>query len=82
MKKSCNLLMYSLIFFCFFAFVKPGMAQAPPPPPGEKGGSSNQDPASGAPIDGGLGILLALGAGYGAWKWVKCGAKKKQALEL
>ncbi|MBU1370282.1 MAG: hypothetical protein KJ578_12775 [Bacteroidetes bacterium] len=50
-------------------------AQAPPPPPDGHGGTGNA-PAEGggAPIGGGLGILLALGAAYGgrkvyrAWK--------------
>jgi len=42
---------------------------APPPPPGGHGSSQNQ-PANGggAPIGGGLGILLALGAAYGGRK--------------
>lgn len=38
---------------------------AQPPPPGEHGGDGNQQPA---PIGGGLLILLALGAAYGAKK--------------
>ena len=40
----------------------------PPPPGGGHGGGGNQQ---GAPIDGGMGILLVLGAGYGAWKIYK-----------
>jgi len=36
----------------------------PPPPPGEHGEPGNQN-AGNAPIDGGLGILLVLGAAYG-----------------
>lgn len=48
--------------------VKPAQAE-PPKPPSGTGTSGNQGPQpSGAPIDGGLGILLALGAGYGAKK--------------
>ncbi|MDA3943784.1 MAG: hypothetical protein PF694_09640 [Bacteroidetes bacterium] len=49
-------------------------AQAPPPPPDGHGATGNQDAGGGAPIGGGLGILLALGAAYGgrkvyrAWK--------------
>jgi len=41
----------------------------PPPPPGHPGapGNSGQTPV-GAPIDGGIGILLALGMGYGGYK--------------
>jgi len=41
----------------------------PPPPPGQGGGGPGGGPTPvGAPIDGGLGILLALGAAYGGWK--------------
>ena len=45
------------------------LAQAPPPPPGnaQTGGGGSDGPI-GAPIDGGLGILLALGAAYGGRK--------------
>jgi hypothetical protein len=41
----------------------------PPPPPGASGAApgGGQTPV-GAPIDGGLGILLALGLGYGGRK--------------
>lgn len=47
-------------------------AQVPPPPPGGHGEGGNQ-PANGggAPIGGGLGILLALGAAYGGRKVYK-----------
>jgi len=46
---------------------------APPPPPGGHGGSTNQpaNEGGGAPIGGGLGILLALGAAYGGGKIYK-----------
>jgi hypothetical protein len=37
----------------------------PPPPPGEHGEPGNQN-AGNAPIDGGLGVLLVLGAAYGS----------------
>jgi len=40
----------------------------PPPPPGEHGENGNQVPGGGAPIGGGIGILLALGAAYGGKK--------------
>lgn len=44
------------------AFADNPLDQPPPPPGGGHGGGGNQQ---GAPIDGGIGILLALGAGYG-----------------
>jgi len=50
----------------------------PPLPPAGHGTTGNQAPA-GAPIDGGLGILLALGAGYGGLKLYR--ARKKAAEE-
>jgi len=40
-------------------------SQPPPPPPPGHGGDGNQN-AGNAPIDGGLGILLVLGAAYGS----------------
>ena len=40
----------------------------PPPPPSSHGSSTNQPAGGGAPIEGGVGILLALGAAYGARK--------------
>jgi len=45
-------------------------ADVPPPPPAGHGTTGNQAPA-GAPIDGGLGILLAMGAAYGGMKLYK-----------
>jgi len=41
------------------------ISQPPPPPPPGHGGDGNQN-AGNAPIDGGLGILLVLGAAYGS----------------
>lgn len=48
-------------------------AQGPPPPPDGHGESTNQGAGEGggAPIGGGLGILLALGAAYGGGKIYK-----------
>jgi len=42
----------------------------PPPPPGPGHGQGG-NPPSGAPIDGGLGILLVCGAAFGGWKYRK-----------
>jgi len=59
------------------------LAQAPPPSPGDPstgGGGSDGGPV-GAPIDGGLGILLALGAGYGAWNLYLAKQEKKHEKE-
>ena len=62
----------SLAFVSLLAFTlliaKPVIAaEPPPPPPGGTGQAGNKGPAGG-PVDGGLSILLVLGAGYGAKK--------------
>lgn len=51
----------------------------PPPPPGGGGPGGGGTPV-GAPIDGGLGILLALGLGYGGMKLYQ--TKKEKAEEI
>jgi len=51
---------------------------APPSPPGAHGSSGNE-PGNGAPIDGGLSILLVLGAAYGAKKIYAVRKKEKEA---
>ena len=65
-----------LLTFCFCTTNRL-MADPPaPPPPGEHG-SGNNGPPVGAPIDGGLGILLAMGGAYGARKLYKSRKDKK-----
>ena len=67
----------SLIALAIF-ITKPVQADPPaPPPPGGHGSTENQEP-SGAPIDGGLGLLLALGAGYGGLKLYRSRKKKEE----
>ncbi len=66
MKKICKFL---IVFFILNSSFFISFADSPPPP-AEHGATGNQDP-KGAPIDGGLGILLALGAGYGGMKLYK-----------
>ncbi len=44
------------------------MADPPEPPPPPSGHGQNGNAPAGAPIDGGLGILLAMGATYGGKK--------------
>jgi hypothetical protein len=80
MKKAYKLLLFSFILSCFMAFAHISLAQAPPPPPAEKGSNSNKAPGGGAPIDAGLGISLALVAGFGAWKLFQAAQKKKQSV--
>lgn len=67
MKTFIKLLSTTLITITLFT-INPThlLAQDPPPPPDHN--SSGNVPGGGAPIAGGLGILLILGATYGAKK--------------
>jgi len=65
------------LFIISLSFTTSELAAQVPPPPSGHGGTGNapaDDPGGGAPIGGGLGVLLALGAAYGgrkvyrAWK--------------
>ncbi|MBZ0242409.1 MAG: hypothetical protein K8F24_04275 [Bacteroidales bacterium] len=57
-----------LLIGLLFMFATGLMAQTPPPPPGGDGNNGGNQTGGNAPIGGGLGILLALGAAYGARK--------------
>ena len=61
--------------FMFNAMADEPLDNPPPPPGGGHGGGGN---GQGAPIDGGLGILLALGAGYGSFKLYKRRKEEKE----
>jgi len=54
--------------FMFNALADEPLDAPPPPPGGGHGGGGN---TQGAPIDGGLSILLVLGVGYGSSKLLK-----------
>lgn len=65
-------LINSILTLTFVAASFTLLAQGPPPPPSGGHGSGNNQPAGGgAPIEGGIGILLALGAAYGGRKVYK-----------
>ena len=75
MKNIIKSLAFVALLVCVIFITKPVKAD-PPGPPAAHGQTGNQAPA-GAPIDGGLGILLALGAGYGGVKLYR--KRKKEA---
>lgn len=56
------------------------MAQQPPPPPINPSNNGNGPVGGGAPIDGGLGILLGLGAAYSGVKIYKSSRKREKGL--
>jgi hypothetical protein len=65
-------LFYQLILTLSLIFTASTIcAQAPPPPPAEHGSGGNLPAGGGAPLTGGIGILLALGAVYGGKKVYK-----------
>jgi hypothetical protein len=70
----------NLVITAIFAMAASALiAQGPPPPPaGGHGLGGNQPAGGGAPIEGGLGLLLALGAAYGARKVYKYWNKDEQ----
>ena len=56
-----------LMILCFIVFARVVWAGPPGPPEGGHGQGGNQQ---GAPIDGGLAVLILMGGGYYLWK--KC----------
>lgn len=69
----------SLLFvFALLAlpFLSIGDPPGPPPPPGGGGPGGGGTPV-GAPVDGGIGFLLALGLGYGGLKLYKARKDKE-----
>ncbi|MBN1198420.1 MAG: hypothetical protein JXA23_03640 [Bacteroidales bacterium] len=72
-----SLILTMALMFIFSVTTSTSQEPPPPPPPGSHGETGNQDPR-GAPIDGGLGILLALGAGYGGYKFYRMKRKEKE----
>ncbi|MFM8978042.1 MAG: PID-CTERM protein-sorting domain-containing protein [Bacteroidota bacterium] len=61
-----------LAFTAFLVGIQITLAQPPPPDdPNNVGGGTGDSGGAGVPIDGGLGILMAAGAGLGLKKaWV------------
>jgi len=69
------------LLVCTLLMASPVKADPPPPPPPGTHGSGGNQPPAGAPIDGGLGILLAMGAAYGGKKLYKSRKDKNKAEE-
>ncbi len=79
MKKMKKLITILSITICLIAPISLLSQDVPPPPPaGGHGETGNQD--GGAPIGGGLFILLGLGAAYGGTKAYQFYLKKKHSL--
>jgi hypothetical protein len=69
----------ALLMFLFMGSTVWADFPPPPPMPGEGHGSLNDQPAGpiGGPIDGGLSIMLVLGAMYGGQKLYKTVKEEK-----
>jgi len=57
-----------LLFILTIIVCSQTLIAQPPPPPSDHGQTGNQNSGNGAPIGGGLFILLGLGAAYGGKK--------------
>ena len=69
----------TLILTLFIGWGLVAMAQGPPPPPGGGHGQTDNQPANGggAPIGGGIAILLSMGAAWGGRKAYKAYQNKE-----
>ena len=76
MKK--NTINYIFIFAFFLSLSASSIAQPPPPPNSGESNKEGNALGGGAPIGGGLFILLGLGAAYGGRKLYQL---KKESLE-
>lgn len=74
MKKIMTTLLLTLVFI-FFGHN--GFGQVPNPPSGGHGQSGNQSDGNGAPIGGGLIILISLGVAYGGRKMYRLSRKRE-----
>jgi hypothetical protein len=76
MKRTINIFLSLIFLLALLAIVEPAVAQEPPHPPSTGHGQlGNQNPGgTSAPIDGGLSILIAMGAAFGTRRFYKAQA--------
>ncbi len=65
-----------ITFLVLVFSILPQIAHTQPDPPGGHGSDQDVNPGGGAPIDGGLTIMIALGVGYGLGKLYELQMKK------
>ena len=68
---------YFLLIAVFVSLSMAVLADPPTPPPDPSQGGGHGGPV-GAPIDGGLGILMAMGVAYGGKKFYKARKDRKK----
>ena len=81
MKISYKHLLLTISFLLLSYIFNTSKADPPPPPPPGGHGQGGNQPPSGAPIDGGMGILIAIGATYGGWKLSQARKERKNKEE-
>ena len=75
--------LYFSLIACFVCLSMAVLADpGPPPPPPDPGGGGGGGGPVGAPIDGGLGILVAMGVAYGGRKFYQARKSKKKAGDI
>lgn len=77
MKKMFRKILILTVVFFGYSLITLADPPGPPSPGGSPTGSGGTP--VGAPIDGGLGILLAMGAGYGARKFSQARKEKRSS---
>ncbi len=78
MKKTTQIFLPIIFLVISLFFSQSLYPQSPPDPPSGHGGGGDANPGGGAPIGGGLFILLGLGAAYGGKKLYQM---RKESLE-
>ena len=69
LRKFTLTLIFLFSSMCIFNVFADNPLDSPPPPPG--GGHGGGGNSQGAPIDGGMSVLMVLAATYGGWKLLK-----------
>jgi hypothetical protein len=61
-------LLVKSVLIVSFSLISLGLFADPPGMPGSHGSNGDQPPGGGAPIGAGIGLLVAMGSVYGAFK--------------
>ena len=79
MKRRINHLFFVLVVLCGIALSNVSLGQAPPPPPTVKGTDTNKGPGGGAPVEGGILVVLSMIGAFGSWKMLKSSQHKSES---
>ena len=79
--KHPNVLLTIILLTINILTINISLAEDPPPPPPSEHGTSGNVSGRGAPIDGGVSLLIILGAAYGGKKYYSYRKKLKHEME-